>query len=101
MSDWLGHMSGVGSSIAGLDMNMPGDTQVPLLGFSYWMYEMTRSVLNGSVPMDRLNDATTRVVASWYKMGQDRNFPETNFHYKTRNEQGEFFPAAFPFLRMA
>lgn len=97
MSDWLGHMSGVGSAIAGLDMNMPGDTQVPLFGFSYWMYEMTRSVLNGSVPMDRLNDATTRVLASWYKMGQDQDFPETNFHYNTRKEQGAFIPAAFPF----
>jgi beta-glucosidase-like glycosyl hydrolase len=96
MSDWLGHMSGVESAIAGLDLNMPGDTQDPLFGFSYWMYEMTRSVLNGSVPMVRLNDMTTRVVASWYKMGQDQNFPATNFHYNTRDENGAFFPAAFP-----
>lgn len=96
MPDWLGHMSGVESAIAGLDLNMPGDTQVPLFGFSYWMYEMTRSVLNGSVPMVRLNDMTTRVVASWYKMGQDQDFPATNFHYNTRDENGAFFPAAFP-----
>lgn len=65
MSDWFSHMpSGVQSAISGLDLNMPGDTQVPLTGYSYWMYDLTRSVLNGSVPMDRLNDMATRIVAS-------------------------------------
>lgn len=65
ISDWLGHMSGVASALAGLDMDMPGDTQVPLLGNSYWMYELARSALNGSAPMDRVNDMATRVVAAW------------------------------------
>ncbi|KAK9435574.1 Glycoside hydrolase, superfamily [Metarhizium brunneum] len=95
-SDWLAHMSGVASAIAGLDMDMPGDTQIPLFGFSYWMYDLTRSALNGSVPMDRLNDMATRVVASWYKMGQDNGFPETNFHTLTRDSVGMLYPAAFP-----
>lgn len=96
MSDWLGHMSGVGSALAGLDMDMPGDTQVPLFGYSYWMFELTRSVLNGSVPMTRLNDMATRIVATWYHMGQDQGYPATNFHYNTRDEKGPFYPAAFP-----
>ncbi|KAG5983250.1 hypothetical protein E4U55_000474 [Claviceps digitariae] len=97
MSDWLAHMSGVGSAIAGLDMDMPGDTQVPIItGHSYWMYELTRSVLNGSVPMDRLNDMATRVVAAWYQMGQDKNFPETNFDTNTKKQKGFLYPAAFP-----
>lgn len=96
MSDWLGQMSGVASAIAGLDMDMPGDTQIPLFGFSYWMYELTRSTLNGSVPMDRLNDMTTRIVAAWYKMGQDKNFPETNFDTNTDQEKGLRYPAAWP-----
>lgn len=56
MTDWLGHYSGVASAIAGLDMSMPGDGAVPLFGDSYWGPELSRSVLNGSVPMDRLND---------------------------------------------
>jgi beta-glucosidase len=56
MTDWLGHYSGVASAIAGLDMSMPGDGAVPLFGDSYWGSELSRSVLNGSVPMDRLND---------------------------------------------
>ena len=96
MTDWLGHMSGVASAIAGLDMDMPGDTQVPLLGFSYWMYELTRATLNGSVPMDRLNDMTTRIVATWYKMGQDQNYPATNFDTNTKNKDGLLYPAALP-----
>ncbi|KAG6015333.1 hypothetical protein E4U54_003677 [Claviceps lovelessii] len=97
MSDWLAHMSGVGSAIAGLDMDMPGDTQIPIVtGGSYWMYELTRSVLNGSVPMDRLNDMATRVVAAWYQMGQDKNFSETNFDTNTKNKEGFLYPAAFP-----
>lgn len=96
MSDWLAHMSGVESALAGLDMDMPGDTQIPLFGYSYWMFELTRSTLNGSVPMDRLNDMATRIVASWYQMGQDKGFPATNFHYNTRNSVGDFYPAAWP-----
>ncbi|PNY29552.1 Beta-glucosidase [Tolypocladium capitatum] len=97
MSDWLGHMSGVDSALAGLDMDMPGDTQVPLLGNSYWMYELTRSALNGSVPMDRLNDMATRVLAAWYKMGQDSpGYPATNFDTNTKNMTGPLYPAAFP-----
>lgn len=96
MSDWLAHMSGVASAISGLDMDMPGDTQVPFVGNSYWMYELSRSILNGSVPMDRLNDMATRIVAAWYQMGQDRDFPETNFDINTKTQKGLRYPAAFP-----
>ncbi|OHF02783.1 glycosyl hydrolase family 3 N terminal domain-containing protein [Colletotrichum orchidophilum] len=97
MSDWLSHMSGVGSALAGLDFNAPGDQQVPLTGYSYWMYDLTRAVLNGSVPVDRINDMATRVLASWYQMGQDQGFPALNFATGTRNRVGDFYPAAFPF----
>ncbi|KAK5993956.1 putative beta-glucosidase F [Cladobotryum mycophilum] len=96
MTDWLAHMSGVASAIAGLDMDMPGDTQVPFLGNSYWMYELTRSTLNGSVPMDRLNEAATRIVASWYKMGQDTGFPHTNFDTNSKAAENPLYPAAWP-----
>ncbi|KAH6845496.1 glycoside hydrolase family 3 protein [Chaetomium sp. MPI-CAGE-AT-0009] len=94
MSDWLSHISGVDSALAGLDMNMPGDTNIPLFGFSLWQYELTRSVLNGSVPVDRLNDMATRVVAAWYKMGQDKDHPRPNFSSNTRDRNGLLYPAA-------
>lgn len=88
MSDWLAQISGVPSSLAGLDMAMPGDTMIPLLGTSYWMYEMTRAVLNGSVPVDRLDDSATRIVAAWYQVGQDEGYPEPNFSTYTSDATG-------------
>ncbi|KAJ2902377.1 hypothetical protein MKZ38_000623 [Zalerion maritima] len=94
MSDWLSHISGVASAIAGLDMDMPGDTQIPFFGTSFWMYELTRSALNGSVPMDRINDMATRIVAAWYQMGQDQDFPEPNFSSNTFDATGSLYPAA-------
>lgn len=97
MTDWLAHMSGVASAIAGLDMDMPGDVQIPFFGNSYWMYELSRSALNGSVPMDRINDAATRILAAWYKMGQDKGFPATNFDTNSGAAVNQLYPAAWPF----
>lgn len=71
MSDWLAQRSGVGSALAGLDMTMPGDGLRWANGESLWGPELTKSILNGSVPVDRLNDMVTRVVAAWYQLGQD------------------------------
>ncbi|KAI1169073.1 beta-glucosidase-like protein [Nemania serpens] len=98
MTDWLAQISGVASALAGLDMSMPGDTfgnNIPLFGYSNWMYELTRSVLNGSVPVDRLNDMATRVVATWYKMGQDAaDYPPPNFSSNTADRVGPLYPGA-------
>ncbi|KAI1414595.1 glycoside hydrolase family 3 protein [Hypoxylon sp. FL1857] len=97
MTDWLAQISGVGSALAGLDMSMPGDTvgnNIPLDGYSNWMYELTRSVLNGSVPLDRLNDMATRVVATWYQLGQDKDFPPPNFSSNTADRTGPLYPGA-------
>ncbi|KNG44253.1 glycoside hydrolase family 3 protein [Stemphylium lycopersici] len=96
MSDWLAQISGVASTLAGLDMSMPGDRHdIPLvLGNSYWMYEQTRSVLNGSVPVDRLNDAVTRILAAYFKMGQDQDYPRPNFDTNTQDAEGPLYPGA-------
>lgn len=66
MTDWLGHYSGVGSALAGLDMSMPGDGAVPLFGDSYWGSQLSRSVLNGSVPVDRLNDMVCDYLSGFH-----------------------------------
>ncbi|CAN8100736.1 unnamed protein product [Discula destructiva] len=71
MSDWGAQHSGVASALAGLDMTMPGDGARFSDGLSYWGPELTRSVMNGSVPLERLNDMATRIVAAWYQLGQD------------------------------
>ncbi|KAF1991563.1 glycoside hydrolase family 3 protein [Aulographum hederae CBS 113979] len=70
-SDWLAQRSGVASALAGLDMSMPGDGLKWQDGKSLWGSELTKAVLNTSVPMDRLDDMVTRIVASWYQLGQD------------------------------
>ncbi|CAJ2504600.1 Uu.00g119940.m01.CDS01 [Anthostomella pinea] len=82
MSDWLAQRGGVSTALAGLDMTMPGDGLFWTDGKSLWGPELTKSVLNGSVPLDRLNDMVTRVVAAWYQLGQD---DETKFDRKGPN----------------
>ncbi|KAH8753831.1 glycosyl hydrolase family 3 N terminal domain-containing protein [Diaporthe sp. PMI_573] len=71
VSDWGAQRSGVASALAGLDMTMPGDGLRFSDGESLWGPELTKSILNGSVPVDRLNDMVTRIVAAWYQLGQD------------------------------
>lgn len=70
-SDWLAQRSGVAAALAGLDMTMPGDGLRWQDGDSLWGGELTKSVLNGSIPMERMNDMALRVVAAWYQLGQD------------------------------
>lgn len=96
MSDWLAQISGVSSALAGLDMTMPGDIHtVPLvLGESYWMDEYSRAILNGSTPVDRLNDAVTRILAAYFQMGQDQNYPPPNFDTNTQDAEGPLYPGA-------
>ncbi|KAI1500040.1 glycoside hydrolase family 3 protein [Biscogniauxia marginata] len=98
MSDWLAQRGGVSTALAGLDMTMPGDGLFWEDGTSLWGPELTRSILNGSVPLDRLNDMVTRIVAAWYQLGQDdedkfdRKGP--NFSSWTDEENGVFAPGS-------
>ncbi|KAK3721924.1 hypothetical protein LTR37_002740 [Vermiconidia calcicola] len=101
-SDWLAQRSGVASALAGLDMTMPGDGLKWADGNSLWGAELTKAVLNTSVPMERLNDMVTRVVAAWYQLGQDdkdewpavadRGGP--NFSSWTDDKEGELHPGS-------
>jgi beta-glucosidase len=70
-SDWLAQRSGVASALAGLDMSMPGDGLRWMDGKSLWGNQLTLAVLNSSVPVERIDDMATRIIASWYQMGQD------------------------------
>ena len=70
-SDWLAQRSGVASALSGLDMSMPGDGARWADGKPFWGSHLTLAALNGSIPMERLNDMVTRIVASWYQVGQD------------------------------
>ena len=70
-SDWLAQRSGVASALAGLDMTMPGDGLKWADGQSLWGPRLTEAVLNGSVPIERINDMVLRIAAVWYQLGQD------------------------------
>ncbi|KAK1573389.1 glycosyl hydrolase family 3 N terminal domain-containing protein [Colletotrichum navitas] len=98
MSDWLAQRSGVDSALAGLDMTMPGDGLFWSDGKSLWGPELTKAVLNGSVPVDRLDDMVVRIVASWYQLGQDdkKLFPNElpNFSSWTDDKMGTLAPGS-------
>ncbi|RYP50569.1 hypothetical protein DL768_003965 [Monosporascus sp. mg162] len=67
-SDWGAIHAGVATALAGMDMVMPNS--------ELWGDRLTEAVRNGSIPEERLDDMATRIIASWYQMGQDRDFPE-------------------------
>ncbi|KAK8879261.1 beta-glucosidase M [Apiospora arundinis] len=70
VSDWGAQHSGVSSALGGLDVAMPS-------GDAFWAGNLTQAVNNGSVPTAQLDNMVTRIIASWYQMGQDKpEFPE-------------------------
>ncbi|KAI9316649.1 beta-glucosidase [Dichotomocladium elegans] len=76
MTDWGAHHSTQRSANAGLDMSMPGDITFNS-NTSYWGLNLTDAVRHGSVDTTRVDDMALRIATVWYKMGQDKNFPET------------------------
>lgn len=64
VTDWFAQHTGTAAALAGLDMAMPD-------GQAFWGPNFTEAFLNGSVPESRLDDMATRIIASWYKLGQD------------------------------
>ncbi|KAJ9134140.1 Glycoside hydrolase superfamily [Pleurostoma richardsiae] len=73
VSDWGAQRSGVSSALGGLDVAMPS-------GSSFWGDQLTLAVNNGSVPESRVDDMVTRIIASWYQMGQDTtDFPTPGY----------------------
>ncbi|KAH9907186.1 glycoside hydrolase family 3 protein [Xylariomycetidae sp. FL2044] len=68
VSDWGAQHAGVATALAGLDMVMPS-------GSDFWGENLVEAVNNGSVSESRLDDMATRIIATWYKMGQEEGFP--------------------------
>lgn len=101
-SDWLAQRSGIASAISGLDMSMPGDGEKWADGRPYWGEYLTMAALNGSLPMQRLNDMATRIVASWYQLKQDEwslqppngTFKGPNFSSWTNDKVGLLRPGS-------
>ena len=94
-SDWLAQRSGVNSALSGLDMSMPGDGLNWADGKSLWGSELTRAVLNSTVPIERLNDMVTRIVAAWYHLKQDTwEAQGPNFSSWTNQTMGGLHPGS-------
>lgn len=78
MSDWTATQSGVLSVNNGLDMTMPGDVVFGSLT-SFFGSNLTTAVNNGSVAVERVDDMAERIMAAYFLLGQDREYPEINF----------------------
>ncbi|KAG9245937.1 glycoside hydrolase family 3 protein [Calycina marina] len=73
LSDWAAQHTTAGSANAGLDMAMPGDN----FGDNnfLWGTALQNAVSSGQVAQSRLNDMAKRILAAWYFVGQDVDYP--------------------------
>ena len=55
-------------------MSMTGDI-FPGSGTSFFGGNLTDFVQNGTIAGTRLDDMVERIVAAWYFLGQDNNYP--------------------------
>lgn len=79
VSDWNAQHSTVESANFGLDMTMPGSDLNDPPGSVYWGKNLADAIANGSVPQARLDDMVTRILASWYLVEQDGEYPPVAF----------------------
>ncbi|RDW93460.1 beta-glucosidase [Aspergillus mulundensis] len=81
MSDWGATHSGVTAVNSGEDMDMPGTPDYPL----FFHQNLTNAVNNGSVSSDRLDDMLRRVMAPYFHLKQDQDFPPIDPSMKELN----------------
>lgn len=78
-SDWGATKSTVDSANNGLDMTMPGGTTFDSLD-SYFGKNLSDAVEDKKVPESRVIDIAMRIVATWYRLGQDKKFPSVKIN---------------------
>lgn len=87
ISDWgATHPSTSQTANAGLDMEQPGD--FILIGGGVYGTNLELAVTLGTVKEERLDEMATRILASWYRLGQDQDFPKPNFNTHTPDPSG-------------
>ncbi|KAF5341514.1 hypothetical protein D9758_012584 [Tetrapyrgos nigripes] len=78
VSDW-GATHSTLAVVKGLDMDMPGNGGLRGTS-SFFGSTLEDYVNNGTIPLSRLQDMATRIVAAWYFLHQDSpDYPPTNF----------------------
>ncbi|KAL0572974.1 hypothetical protein V5O48_008988 [Marasmius crinis-equi] len=74
LSDWGAAQGSTNDSVnAGLDMEQPGG---PLLnGGGVYGVNLTTAVNDGVVQESKVDGMVTRILASWFRLGQDQDYP--------------------------
>ncbi|KAK7681535.1 hypothetical protein QCA50_015267 [Cerrena zonata] len=87
MTDW-GAKYSTEAIMAGLDMAMPGGDSSSLeSNGSFFGQNLTDYVRNGTIPESRVDDMATRILASWYFLGQDKDYPPVSFNAFDFNDE--------------
>ncbi|CAM4909144.1 unnamed protein product [Rotaria socialis] len=76
LTDWMGSKSTVDPVLSGLDIDMPGNDE-------YMGYTLVPFVQNGSIPESRIDDMATRIIAPYYLVGQDQDYPTVDLDRDT------------------
>ncbi|KAK4150653.1 putative beta-glucosidase M [Chaetomidium leptoderma] len=76
VSDWDGQMSGVASANAGLDLVMPNA--------GFWGDNLTQAVRNGTLSEERISDMVTRILAPWFYLRQETDYPPPAIYTNTQ-----------------
>jgi beta-glucosidase len=89
MSDWGATKTGIPSVLGGLDIDMPG------IGEGLMGLALLPAVQNGSISEARITDMVVRIIAPYFLLGQDQNYPPHNVsidvmgdHYLVNREVG-------------
>lgn len=68
-----------------IDLTSPNDPDPSTANNSYWGQQLVSAVLNGTIPESRLDDMVTRIMAAYYKMGQNEGYPAVNYDASTED----------------
>ncbi|KAF9262826.1 glycoside hydrolase family 3 protein [Marasmius fiardii PR-910] len=81
VSDWgATHNTAAENAFGGLQMEQPGDLIGADFGGGIWFGgNLKNAINNGSVPVSLLDDMVTHILSPWFRLGQDQDFPATNF----------------------
>jgi len=79
MSDWGATKTGLPSALNGLDIDMPGHDN--LMGLA-----LLPGVQNGSISEARITDMVVRILAPYFLLGQDQNFPPLNLSFDATSD---------------
>ncbi|RDL40395.1 (Trans)glycosidase [Venustampulla echinocandica] len=83
VTDWDAQHSTAASANTGLDMTMPGSDYNG--NTYYWGNKLQSAVQSGQVASSRLDDMVKRILASWYLLKQDSNYPNIAIDHRSNN----------------